>query len=82
MAAAAHPIDILSHREVQILRMIEAGMSTCESAKSLHLSIKTIESHRQRIKQKLRLSKGAQLVQYAISWNSRLASAGNEPQVS
>jgi DNA-binding CsgD family transcriptional regulator len=45
-------------------------MSTRETADSLNLSIKTVESHRQRIKRKLNLSTGTQLVQYAINWFS------------
>jgi hypothetical protein len=43
-------------------------MSTHETALSLNLSIKTVESHRQRIKRKLNLSTGTQLVQYAVNW--------------
>jgi DNA-binding NarL/FixJ family response regulator len=67
---SANPIDRLSNRELQILHMIGKGMSTRESAHSLNLSIKTVESHRQRIKRKLNLSTGTQLVQYAINWFS------------
>jgi hypothetical protein len=48
--------------------MIGKGMSTRETAQSLNLSIKTIESHRQRIKRKLNLATGTQLVQYAVNW--------------
>jgi DNA-binding NarL/FixJ family response regulator len=65
---AANPIDRLSNREVQVLHMIGRGMSTRETAASLNLSVKTIESHRQRIKNKLNLRTGIQLVQYAINW--------------
>jgi DNA-binding CsgD family transcriptional regulator len=43
-------------------------MSTKETARTLNLSIKTIESHRQRIKHKLQLTSGSQLLQYAINW--------------
>ena len=50
---SANPIDRLSNRELQILHMIGKGMSTRETAHSLNLSIKTVESHRQRIKRKL-----------------------------
>jgi DNA-binding NarL/FixJ family response regulator len=67
---SANPIDRLSNRELQILHMIGKGMSTRETAHSLNLSIKTVESHRQRIKRKLNLSTGTQLVQYAINWFS------------
>ncbi len=65
---SANPIDRLSNRELQILHMIGKGMSTREAALSLNLSIKTVESHRQRIKRKLNLSTGMQLVQYAVNW--------------
>ena len=63
---SADPIDRLSNRELQILLMIGKGMSTRQTAHSLHLSIKTVESHRQRIKRKLNLSTGSQLVRYAM----------------
>jgi len=65
---SANPIDRLSNRELQILRMIGVGKSAREVALTLNLSVKTIESHRQRIKRKLNLNTGAKLVQYAVSW--------------
>jgi DNA-binding NarL/FixJ family response regulator len=65
---SANPIDRLSNRELQILHMIGKGVSTREAAHSLHLSVKTVESHRQRIKRKLNLNTGTQLVQYAVDW--------------
>jgi DNA-binding NarL/FixJ family response regulator len=72
MAAGANyvsnPIERLSNRELQILHMIGKGMSTKEAAHALNLSIKTVESHRQRIKRKLNLATGTQLVQYAVNW--------------
>jgi DNA-binding NarL/FixJ family response regulator len=64
------PIDRLSNRELQILQMIGKGLSTRQTAEALSLSIKTVESHRQRIKRKLGLSTGSQLVQYAVNWFS------------
>jgi DNA-binding NarL/FixJ family response regulator len=42
-------------------------MSTRETAQTLHLSVKTIESHRQRIKRKLNLHTGTQLVRFAVA---------------
>jgi DNA-binding NarL/FixJ family response regulator len=62
------PIDSLSNRELQVLHLVGRGSSTREIARSLNLSIKTIEAHRQRIKRKLNLRNGTQLVQYAINW--------------
>jgi DNA-binding NarL/FixJ family response regulator len=67
---SANPIDQLSNRELQILQMIGRGLSTREAAEALNLSIKTVESHRQRIKRKLNLATGSQLVQYAVNWFS------------
>jgi hypothetical protein len=51
----------------------------------LNLSIKTVESHRQRIKRKLNLTTGTQLVQYAVNWftgreGSGLHRTGAEPE--
>ena len=60
--------DALSNRELQILEMIGRGLSSRQVAESLNLSIKTIEAHRQRIKRKLKLKTGAQLVNFAVTW--------------
>jgi DNA-binding NarL/FixJ family response regulator len=65
---STNPIDGLSNRELQVLQMIGKGLSTREVADTLNLSVKTVESHRQRIKRKLGLATGAQLVQYAVNW--------------
>jgi DNA-binding NarL/FixJ family response regulator len=64
----ANPVDRLSHRELQVLHRIGAGTSTREIARSLNLSIKTIESHRQRIKRKLNLRNGMHLMRFAVDW--------------
>jgi DNA-binding NarL/FixJ family response regulator len=67
---SSNPIDRLSNRELQILHMIGKGLSTRQAAEALNLSVKTVESHRQRIKRKLSLATGSQLVQYAVNWFS------------
>jgi DNA-binding NarL/FixJ family response regulator len=69
----ADPVHRLSSRELQVLRLLGEGMSTRETAHSLDLSIKTVESHRQRIKRKLNLKTAVQLLRYAV-----LASSGME----
>jgi DNA-binding NarL/FixJ family response regulator len=66
---SADPIDRLTNRELQVLHLIGKGMSTRETARLLHLSVKTIESHRHRIKGKINLRSGTQLVQFAINWS-------------
>jgi DNA-binding NarL/FixJ family response regulator len=65
---SANPVDRLSNRELQVLRLIGKGMSTRETASLLNVSMKTIESHRQRIKGKINLRNGTQLVQFAVNW--------------
>jgi DNA-binding NarL/FixJ family response regulator len=65
--APADPVARLSTRELQVLHLTGKGMTTRETAHSLNLSVKTIESHRQRIKSKLNLRNSTQLLQYAIN---------------
>jgi DNA-binding NarL/FixJ family response regulator len=63
-----NPIERLSDRELQILHLVGKGTSSRETARLLNLSVKTVESHRHRLKYKLNLSTGTQLVRYAINW--------------
>ncbi len=56
----------LSDRELEIFNLIGQGRTTRQIAEELHLSVKTIESHRAHIKQKLNLKTATELVQYAI----------------
>jgi two-component system response regulator NreC len=62
----AGPPDDLSEREVEVLRMIALGHTNSEIASQLYLSIRTVESHRAHIQQKLQRSSRADLVRYAI----------------
>ena len=48
--------------------MIGNGMTTAEMSKVLHLSVKTVETHRQRIKRKLQLNDANKLVREATQW--------------
>jgi DNA-binding CsgD family transcriptional regulator len=63
-------VDLLSDREVEILQLVGQGRSSREIADQLHLSTKTVESHRLRMKDKLGLSTAAELVRFAVSWVS------------
>ncbi|HOJ62215.1 MAG TPA: response regulator transcription factor [bacterium] len=58
----------LSNRELEIFRLIGEGQGTRQIAERLGISQKTVESFRARIKQKLRLTSGLELVQQAILW--------------
>jgi two-component system, NarL family, response regulator NreC len=60
------PPDDLSEREVEVLRLIARGHTNAEIAAQLYLSVRTVESHRSHIQQKLRLSTRAELVGYAL----------------
>jgi two-component system response regulator NreC len=61
------PPDGLTEREVGILRLIALGHTNAEIAEQLYLSVRTVESHRAHIQQKLGRSTRAELVQYALS---------------
>jgi two-component system, NarL family, response regulator NreC len=63
------PPDDLSEREVEILRLIALGHTNGEIAEDLYLSVRTVESHRSHIQQKLRMSKRSELVRYALERN-------------
>jgi two-component system response regulator NreC len=58
--------DELSDRERDVLRLIALGHTNAEVAEQLYISIRTVESHRAHIQQKLRLSTRAELVRYAL----------------
>ncbi|MBP7526630.1 MAG: response regulator transcription factor [Syntrophorhabdaceae bacterium] len=68
VSQAASPIDLLSNRELTVFRLIGQGHKTRQIAERLHLSIKTVESYRAHIKEKLKLGDGTDLLKYAIQW--------------
>jgi two-component system response regulator NreC len=60
------PPDDLTERELEVLRLIALGHTNSEIAQQLYLSIRTVESHRAHIQQKVRRSSRAELVRYAL----------------
>jgi DNA-binding NarL/FixJ family response regulator len=62
------PVEGLSDRELEVLGLIGQGQTTREIARRLHLSENTIDTYRERIKVKLRLDNGAQLMRFAAQW--------------
>ena len=62
------PIESLSDRELEVFRMIGEGYNTREMAEKLHLSVKTIETYRAHIKDKLALQDASELLRSAIQW--------------
>jgi two-component system response regulator NreC len=65
-SADSREADELSERERDVLRLIALGHTNAEVAEQLYISIRTVESHRAHIQQKLRLSSRAELVRYAL----------------
>jgi DNA-binding NarL/FixJ family response regulator len=66
------PVERLSDRELEVFQLIGKGFGTRQISERLYLSIKTIETYRAHIKEKLNLADAAELLQYAIQWvNSR-----------
>ncbi len=63
---AAGAPDDLSERELEVLRLIALGHTNSEIAEQLYLSVRTVESHRAHIQQKLRLTTRSELVRYAL----------------
>lgn len=62
------PVDDLSDRELEVLRLMGDGHATRQIADKLQLSIKTVESYQAHLKEKLLLKNSRELVQYAIQW--------------
>jgi DNA-binding NarL/FixJ family response regulator len=65
---AGSAVELLTERELRILELIGEGMGPSQMAKHLHLSVKTIETHRTRIREKLSLENAAALRRFAIQW--------------
>jgi DNA-binding NarL/FixJ family response regulator len=61
-------IGNLTDRELQLVQLFGAGLGTRQIAARLCLSIKTVETHRENIKRKLKLSSAAELVGFATNW--------------
>jgi DNA-binding NarL/FixJ family response regulator len=59
------PLERLSDRELEVFRFLGQGSSTREIAQALHLSVKTIETHRAHIMDKLNLGNATELLRYA-----------------
>ena len=65
---AATPAELLADRELQVFELTGRGMNTREIAAQLHIASKTVETYRARIREKLKLKDGSELLQVAIAW--------------
>lgn len=72
------PLAALSDRELQVFRLIGQGLSSRQIAEALHLSVKTIESHREHIKHKLTIETAVQLAHRATQWVETLHDESGE----
>ncbi len=61
-------IRTLSDREFEVFEHIAAGVKSGDIAKEMNISVKTVEAHKLRIKNKLNLRSGTDLIKYAIEW--------------
>lgn len=61
-------VDTLTDRELEVFLLIGQGVKTADIAKRLHLSVKTVETYRDRIRRKLDLNDGVELARYAVLW--------------
>ncbi len=74
------PLQRLTDRERQVLHLIGQWQSTRQIAQALHLSIKTVEHYREKIKEKLNLASASELVQFAVRWTQRPGQPAPEPE--
>ena len=65
-ARSKRPVNILSEREQQVLKFVAQGYSSQEIAKRIFVSVKTVETYRARIAEKLGLRTRREVVRYAI----------------
>ncbi len=63
---AGSSLDTLSDRELEVLSLLGEGKTTAQIAEALHLSPKTVQSHREHLKLKLHLRNAPELVRYAV----------------
>ena len=66
--ASADPVSALSDRELEVFEWIGRGRGTRQVAEQLKLSVKTVETYRAHIKEKLGISTASELVRHAVKW--------------
>ncbi len=65
---ALSPVEKLSDREFDVFRLLGDGLPTADIARRLHLSAKTVATHRAKIKTKLEIGTASELISYATRW--------------
>jgi DNA-binding NarL/FixJ family response regulator len=67
-AMGGSPVESLTDRELEVFQLLGQGSTVRELAKTLHVSVKTVEAHREHIKKKMNLKSSAELLRYAIDY--------------
>lgn len=67
-AAGGSPTDVLSDRELEVFQLLGQGLAVRQIAEMLFVSPKTVEAHREHIKEKLNFKTSAELLRYAIQY--------------
>ena len=68
-ADAGSPVDVLTDRELEVFQLLGQGRSVRQIADSLFVSVKTVEAHREHIKQKMQFESSAELLRFAIQYS-------------
>ena len=69
--SALPTVDLLTDRELEVFRLIGAGLSTREIAERMNLGVKTIGTYRDRVKQKMGIKTAAELIRRAVLWTEQ-----------
>jgi len=67
-STSTNPLEILSDRELEVFELTGNGLATKDIAQRLHVSVKTVDTYRARIKEKMHLSTGNELMRKAVQW--------------
>lgn len=76
-AGVGSPVDNLSDRELEVLEFLGRGYPSRDIAERLHLSVKTIETHRAHIKAKLNFKDASEMIRFAVEWTAHEASGSS-----
>jgi DNA-binding NarL/FixJ family response regulator len=68
-AGAGSPVDVLTDRELEVFQLLGQGRNVRQIADSLFVSVKTVEAHREHIKQKMQFESSAELLRFAIQYS-------------
>ena len=68
IASSVASPGVLSDREFEVFQLIGQGLSAKQIGQRLHLSVKTVATHRQHIKEKLKMQSSPELVRQAVRW--------------